>query len=111
MIPRGQSQHILPDQLILIRIHIIDPRDMQSHAREEGFPPSDRVRADHWMDRGEIHAVVQRGAARGGDFVAAGFGGGFEDGLGAGGGEGFEEGLEGRGEAVVTLLGVSLRKG
>lgn len=102
VIPRDQSHYIIPNHLIFVIVHIVDPRDMQTHTGEERLPPGDGVRSHNRMYGRELEVFVQRGASRGHDFVVSGFAGGFEDWLGAGRGEGFHVFLEGGGHPVVS---------
>lgn len=102
MIPRNQPQHIIPNHLILVIVHVVDPAHVDPHACEERLPARDGVRADHGVRGGELEVFVQGTAARAHDGVVACFTGGFEDRLGAGGGEGFHVGAEGGRHAVVA---------
>lgn len=102
VVASNQSQDVFTNHLVFVRIDVVDARDVQSDSREERFPSCHGVGADDGMDRGEFVADVQGGAARGHEFVAAGFRGRAEHGLGACRGEGLEKGFEWWGEAVVA---------
>lgn len=97
MVPRNKPQHIIADHLVLVRVHVINPTDVQSHAREQRLPPGDGVRADHGVRRRKLVVLVEGRPAGRRDVVPAGLAGGLEDGLRARRGQGLEEFLVGRG--------------
>ncbi len=107
VVPRDQPEHIIANDLVLIRVHVVDPTDVQPNASEERFPPCDRVRADNRVHGGEVQIDIQRRTTRRHDFVPSRFSGGLEHGLGTGCGQSLEEGLHGWREAVVTVFALA----
>jgi hypothetical protein len=107
MIPRDQPEHIIANDLVLVRIHVVDPADVQPHASEERLPPCDWVGADNRVHGGEVQIDIQRRTARRHYFVPSGFTGGLEHGLGTGCGQSLEKRLHGWREAVVTVFALA----
>lgn len=102
VVPSNQTQNVVSKDLVFVVVYVVDARNVQSHAGEEGLPTRDWVGANDGMNGAEVEVSVQRRTAGRHDFVAARFRCGFEDGLGACGGKRFEEGLHGGREAVVS---------
>lgn len=102
VVPGDEPHDVVPDDLVLVVVDVVDAGDVEADAGEERLPARDRVGPDDRVDGAEVEVGVQGAAPGGHDLVAPGLGGGLEHGLGAGGREGFEKGLHGRRQAVVS---------
>jgi len=86
VIPRNQPQHVLANHLVLVRVHVVNPGNMDPHAGKHGLPPRHPVRADNGVVRRKGVAAVEGRPAGRHDFVVSCGGGGAEDRLGTVGG-------------------------
>lgn len=104
MVPRNQSETIVPDHLLLVGPEAIDLANMQSHARKQGLPPSHGMRAHHGVMWRELIILVQGRAAGRHDIVLTSLARRLENGLRAFRGKGLEELLHGWRGTIVELV-------
>jgi len=102
VVSRDESHDIVAYHGVFVAVHVVDARDVQADAGEDGLPARDGMCADDGVVRGELVADILGRAARRHDRVAARCGGGLEDWLGAVRRQGFEVGAEGGGHAVIA---------
>lgn len=100
----NQPHDVVPYHLVLVAVHVVDPRYVQTHAREEGLPPGDGVRSDDGVHRRELEVFVEGRASRRHHLVSPGLACRLEDGLRTGRCECFHVGTEGWRHPVVAVM-------
>ena len=60
MVPRHQTHHVLANHLVLIVVHVVDPRHVQALAGEDALPARDAIRSDDRVRRRKLIAHVER---------------------------------------------------
>lgn len=104
VIPRHEPEHIVTDELVLVRGDTVDAADVKADTREQRLPPGDGMGPYDGVAGAELIVDIQGRATRGHDIVVSSLTGRLEDGLGAGGGQCLEECLEGGRQPVVELV-------
>lgn len=107
VVPCEQSQKVVPNHLVFVVVHIIDPRNMQADTSENTLPSSYRMRSDHWMNGSEFVVFIKRRSSGSHYVVSSGFGSGFKYRLVAGGRQCLQVGPKGRRHPIIAI-GISV---
>jgi hypothetical protein len=103
MVSGNEPHHIVSDHLVLVGIHVIDPRHMETNSRKNRFPARHGMRSNDWMRWRKLVSHVQGRATRGRDIVPTSLGGTSEDGLGACRRQRLQVAAEGRRHAIISI--------
>lgn len=104
MVPGDEPHDVFSNHLILVRIHVIDLGNVETHTSKDRLPTRHRMCSDDWMRRRKLVPSVEGRSTWRHDIVLSSISSAFEDGLRACGSQSLEVGPELGREAIVQLI-------